>query len=63
MTNSHSLTASAPLLLRLGRLVTAWRERRQGWENYGRMSDRDVRDTGLSRWDIERELARPFWHG
>ena len=36
---------------------------RRGWETYGRMTDRDVQDAGLSRAQIERELARPFWRG
>ena len=62
LTNSHSIPTPTPLRAWLDRLLTAWRERRQAAATYGRMSDRDVQDTGVSRWDIERELARPFWH-
>ena len=64
LTNSHLCAAPATPSwgTRLRRLLAAWTQRRHGWEAYGRMSDRDVQDTGVSRWDIERELARPFWH-
>lgn len=61
LTNSHSLASPAPLVARLGSLFRTWQEKRHGWETYGRMNDRDVQDTGLTRWEIECELARPFW--
>jgi|1186.fasta_scaffold505207_1 uncharacterized protein YjiS (DUF1127 family) len=55
--------APAPLrpLAWLHDLVGAWSMRRQDRMTYARMSERDLRDTGINRWEIERELARPFW--
>jgi uncharacterized protein YjiS (DUF1127 family) len=26
-----------------------------------RLDERDLRDVGLTRYSVERELARPFW--
>ncbi len=34
-----------------------WQERR----SLARMEERDMKDLGLSRWDIEREIARHLW--
>jgi uncharacterized protein YjiS (DUF1127 family) len=34
-----------------------WQERR----SLARMEERDMKDLGLSRWDIEREIARHPW--
>jgi uncharacterized protein YjiS (DUF1127 family) len=27
------------------------------------LDERELHDLGLSRWDVERELAKPFWRG
>ena len=45
----------------LRRLVGDWAVRRDDRVTYARMSERDLRDSGLTRFEIERELARPFW--
>jgi uncharacterized protein YjiS (DUF1127 family) len=39
-----------------------WRARRRQREAFARIEERDLRDLGLSRWDVERELKKPFWH-
>jgi uncharacterized protein YjiS (DUF1127 family) len=52
----------APIEL-FGRLIRRWRSRtraRRAFESFGY---RDLRDIGVSRWDVERELANPFWRG
>lgn len=45
----------------LRRLLAAWSLRRHDRMTYARMSERDLRDAGVNRFEIERELARPFW--
>ena len=57
-------TRSAPLSFRdrIGHLVAAWRDRRRAQQVFARMSERDLHDAGIAAWEIERELARPFWH-
>jgi len=39
----------------------AWRQRRE-LRRLSELDDRMLRDIGLSRGDVERALARPFWH-
>jgi uncharacterized protein YjiS (DUF1127 family) len=43
-------------------VVASWKRRRDERETYARMTERDLGDAGLARWEIERELARSFWH-
>jgi uncharacterized protein YjiS (DUF1127 family) len=47
----------------LGRLVGTWRRRLRERQAFARLDYRELRDIGLSRWDVERELAKPFWRG
>ncbi len=57
------LLARRPLGLTswLGRLVGTWRRRIRERQAFARLDYRELRDIGLSRWDVERELAKPFW--
>jgi uncharacterized protein YjiS (DUF1127 family) len=43
------------------RLIQTWRVRIRERDALARLDDRDLRDIGLSRWEIELELAKPFW--
>ena len=52
-------TAAAQSMVRAWRL---WRARRQERHVFAQLDERGLRDLGLSRWDVERELKRPFWH-
>lgn len=45
------------LLVRLA----AWTERAQARSELRRLSDRSLADIGLSRAQVEREAAKPFW--
>ncbi len=61
-TPRHALTtrsggpgAAIALAIRLWRARI--RERRETVE----LSDRDLRDLGLSRWEVEYERTKPFW--
>ena len=40
-----------------------WRARVRDRRAFPVLDDRDLRDMRLSRWDVERELAKPFWRG
>jgi uncharacterized protein YjiS (DUF1127 family) len=55
---NHSSSWSLPNLMQR---VADWGARRVEREVYAHMTDRDVQDMGVSRWEIERELARPFY--
>jgi uncharacterized protein YjiS (DUF1127 family) len=46
----------------VGNLLASWKRRRDARETYAQMTERDLGDAGLARWEIERELARSFWH-
>ena len=52
--------ASVQLLVRTLRL---WRRRIRERHAFPILDERDLRDLRLSRWDVERELAKPFWRG
>jgi uncharacterized protein YjiS (DUF1127 family) len=47
----------------LGRLIGTWRRRIRERQAFAKLDCRELRDIGLSRWDVERELAKPFWRG
>ena len=43
------------------RLWCAWRQQVRERRTLAQLGERDLRDLGLIRADLERELARPFW--
>lgn len=45
----------------LRRVVRRWRSWSRERRVFASLDDRDLHDLGLSRWDVEREIARPFW--
>ncbi|MBS0561291.1 MAG: hypothetical protein JSR21_14690 [Proteobacteria bacterium] len=47
----------------LARLVVLWLERHADLRAIERMSERDLRDIRATRWELRRELSRPFWRG
>jgi len=48
---------------RVRRVVGTWRRRIRERQAFARLDYRELRDIGLSRWDVERELVKPFWRG
>jgi len=40
-----------------------WRSRMRERRAFPVLDERDLQDMRLSRWDAERELAKPFWRG
>ena len=46
---------------RTARTLRLWRRRIREREALYRLSDRDMRDIGATRADIEWEMSQPFW--
>jgi uncharacterized protein YjiS (DUF1127 family) len=42
-------------------LLQTWRQRSRARRQLAAMCDRSLRDIGLSRYDVEFELRKPFW--
>jgi uncharacterized protein YjiS (DUF1127 family) len=47
----------------LVRTLRLWGSRRRERHSFSTIDERELRDFGLSRWEVERELAKPFWRG
>jgi uncharacterized protein YjiS (DUF1127 family) len=45
------------------RTLHLWRRRHRERHAFPVLDERALRDLRLSRWDVERELAKPFWRG
>jgi uncharacterized protein YjiS (DUF1127 family) len=45
------------------RTLQLWRTRARERHTFSLADERDLRDLGLSRYDVQRELAKPFWRG
>ena len=50
--------AAAQSIVRAWRL---WRRRRRERHLFAHLDERAFNDLALSRWDVERELRKPFW--
>jgi uncharacterized protein YjiS (DUF1127 family) len=44
-----------------GLLLARWHTRRVERQILEVMTDRDLRDAGLTRWKVDREASKPFW--
>jgi uncharacterized protein YjiS (DUF1127 family) len=51
----------AGLLKSVALTLGVWRSRYRERHSFPPLDDRELRDLGVSRWDVERELAKPFW--
>ncbi len=62
---ADSRTPQQALTARMGaavaRAIRVWRARNRERRELVELSDRDLRDIGLSRWEVEYERTRPFW--
>jgi uncharacterized protein YjiS (DUF1127 family) len=50
----------------VGSLVVAfleWQERHRSRRDLMRLSEHQLKDIGLSRFDAEEEYSKPFWRG
>ena len=43
------------------RTLRLWGARIRDRHTFPVLDERDLRDLRVSRWDVERELAKPFW--
>jgi uncharacterized protein YjiS (DUF1127 family) len=49
------------VLARMGSEVGEWRRRLRDRRELAAMSDRSLRDIGLTRYDADWEARKPFW--
>lgn len=56
-----SVPGVSGLLATIKMFFATWRRRVQEREAFARLDQRDLRDMGLSQWEVEREIAKPFW--
>jgi len=56
-------TGPAGIAAWIARTIGTWRTRIRDRQGFATLDYRDLRDLRLSQWEIERELAKPFWRG
>jgi uncharacterized protein YjiS (DUF1127 family) len=61
--NTSRLEYSVSFLHRFIVLLKIWRQRLRDRRELAAMDDRSLRDIGLTRYDVELELRKPFWRG
>lgn len=49
------------LPVRLGALLNEWRRRAGSRHELATLCDRCLRDMGVTRYDADREVRKPFW--
>jgi uncharacterized protein YjiS (DUF1127 family) len=59
--HARETVQSRRLLADLTALFRKWRSRARGRRDLAALSDRSLRDIGLSRSDALREIRKPFW--
>jgi uncharacterized protein YjiS (DUF1127 family) len=64
LTNFHPSTRSSTTAREwISRTIATWRTRIDERRAFANLEYRDLRDMGLSRWEVDRERAKPFWRG
>jgi uncharacterized protein YjiS (DUF1127 family) len=53
----------AGLIERLGQQIRLWQSRLSERRALASFDSRNLSDFGMSRWELERELTKPFWRG
>jgi uncharacterized protein YjiS (DUF1127 family) len=64
LTQCHGKTSTSRRLgvtAWIGGLFGMWRRRIRERQAFAHLDQRDLRDMGLSQWEVETELAKPFW--
>ena len=56
-----SMVRSPDVLNWIGNTVRLWRTRIRERHSFDFADEHELRELGLSRWDVEREIAKPFW--
>jgi uncharacterized protein YjiS (DUF1127 family) len=63
-TSTHFPANPGPgLAARFSRLAQLWRLKASDRRAFADLGERDLHDLGMTRWHVERELAKPFWRG
>jgi uncharacterized protein YjiS (DUF1127 family) len=57
------VTRGAALAASIGRTARLWRSRLRERRAFPLLDERDLRDLGVTRWELEQELRKPFWRG
>ena len=47
--------------IRIKRVISEWRNRARCRHEFANLSDRQLRDIGLSRYSANFESSKPFW--
>jgi uncharacterized protein YjiS (DUF1127 family) len=59
-----STTARASAVMQsVARSLRLWRRRYRERRAFSMLDERDLRDLRVTRWEVERELSKPFWRG
>jgi uncharacterized protein YjiS (DUF1127 family) len=45
----------------LANTLHVWGSRIRERQSFPLINDRELHDLGVSRWELERELSKPFW--
>jgi uncharacterized protein YjiS (DUF1127 family) len=61
--HANNAVRCGPAPRSLVRTLQVWRARFRDRHAFPVVGERELRDLRLSRWDLERELAKPFWRG
>jgi uncharacterized protein YjiS (DUF1127 family) len=56
-----TIARASAAIQRVGGTLRLWSTRLRERQSFPVLDERDLRDLRLSRWDVERELAKPFW--
>jgi len=59
--SSRGVAAAISALRRLPHIVWVWVTRAEARRGLSMLSDHVLRDIGMTRADVERELLKPFW--
>ena len=60
---STRVAAFLPAARRMAHMVWVWRSRAETRPTMSMLSDHVLRDIGLTRADVDREVMKPFWRG
>lgn len=55
------LGIAAAVARRIVATLRVWAERAHQRRQLSALDDRLLRDIGLNRWDVDREIRKPFW--
>ncbi len=56
-------TRAPGITARIAATISTWRSRVRDRNAFAHLEYRDLRDMRMSQWEVERELAKPFWRG